>query len=346
MLPPVRLRKLTPFALLFLIASPRLSAQTVGGSTVYNFLNLPATPALSAAGGVNVSYNGGDVGLALNNPALLDPSLHSQVSANFNAFFAATKAYQLGGVYYAKKWNTTFGGGLFFVDYGSLPQGDIYGNELGNFHPTDFSFQVSAARSYGERWRYGLTAKVIRSSFGSYRSTGLAFDLGLHYADTARRFSAGLTARNMGGQLSGYGGSREDLPFDLQAGVTKRLARAPFGFSLTAQHINGFNTTYNDGNFNAENGFTGKDGFAAKLFNHFVLASHLYLGRNFEVTFGYNFLRRYELNVGSSGNGLNGFSTGFRARFNRLQVQYARAYFQRGNAYNQLGLQLPLQRRV
>ncbi|RYZ23929.1 MAG: type IX secretion system protein PorQ [Chitinophagaceae bacterium] len=343
---PLKLRQLSLLSCFLLLSAARVSAQTVGGSAVYNFLNLPATPALSAAGGVNVSYNNGDVGLALNNPALLEASLHSQVAANFNAFFAATKAYQLGGVFHSKKWNTTFGGGLFFVDYGKLPQGDIYGNETGNFHPTDFSFQVSAARSYGERWRYGLTARVIRSSYGSYRSTGLAFDLGLHYADTAARFSAGLVARNMGGQLSSYGGAREDLPFDLQAGVTKRLANAPFGFSLTAQHINGFNTAYNDEGFNADNAFTNKSGFATKLFNHLVLASHLHLSRNFEVTFGYNFLRRSELNVGGSGNGLNGFSTGFRARFSRLQVQYGRAYFQRGNAYNQFGLQLPLQRKV
>jgi hypothetical protein len=339
------IRKIFLSAILF-FAAAGLKAQTIGGSAVYNFLHLPATPSLSAAGGINVSQENGDAGSALNNPALLNPELHSQVAANFNAFFNGIKAYQLAGAWYSKKWNTTFGGGLFFVDYGKLPQADIYGNELGTFHPSDFSFQLSASRNYSERWRYGGTVKIIRSSYGSYGSTGLAFDFGLHYSDTANGFSAGMLAKNMGGQLSSYGGSREDLPFDLEAGVTKRLANAPFGFSLTAQQLHRFNSTYNDTTFNNANGFTSKASFANKLFNHFVLATHVYLNRNLEFTLGYNFLRRTELNVGATGNGLNGFSAGFRARFSRLQVQYARAYFQRGNAYNQFGLQFPLQRKV
>jgi hypothetical protein len=218
------IRKLFILSMLF-CAGPAASAQTIGGSAVYNFLHLPPTPALSAAGGVNVSYDAGDVGLALNNPALLQPALHGQVAANFNAFFNSIKAYQLAGAFHSKKWNTTFGGGIFFVDYGRLAQADIYGNELGDFHPSDFSLQLSASRSYGERWRYGLSTKLIRSSYGSYRSTGLAFDFGLHYSDTARRVSFGLLAKNMGGQLSSYGGRHEDLPFDLQAGLLHALQK-------------------------------------------------------------------------------------------------------------------------
>ena len=331
---------------LFLIASVTLRAQTLGGSAVYNFLQLPASPTLSAAGGVNVSLEEGDAGLAANNPALLRPALHSQLALNFNAFFAATKAWQLAGAFDAPRWKTTFGAALFYVDYGNLAQTDSYGNEQGNFHPRDFSFQLSAARSYGPRWQYGLTAKVIRSSYGSFGSTGLAFDAGLHYADTANRFSAGLLAKNLGAQLSTYGGRPEDLPFDLQLGLTKRLANAPFGFSLTLQQVHRFNTTYNDTVFNNDIGFARNATFATKLFNHVVLATHIYLGKSFEATLGYNFLRRSELNTGATGNGLNGFSAGFRARFSRLQVQYARAIYQRGGAYNQFGIQLPLQRRL
>ncbi|RYY94812.1 MAG: type IX secretion system protein PorQ [Chitinophagaceae bacterium] len=321
-------------------------AQTVGGSAVYNFLHLPASPALSAAGGVNVSYAAPDAGLAANNPALLRPALHGQLGLNFNAFFAGTRAYQLAGAFHVAKWNTTFGSSLFYIDHGSLAQTDATGYETGSFRPRDMSFQLSAARSYGKRWHYGLTAKVIRSSYGSYGSTGLAFDLGLHYQDTARHFSAGLLAKNMGGQLSRFGSQGEDLPFDLQVGITQRLAKSPFGFSLTLQQLHRFHIGYNDTTFNNETGFTNKSSFATKLFNHVVLGTHVFLSRNLEATIGYNFLRRSDLNVGSTGNGLNGFSAGFTARFSRLQVQYARAYYQRGRAYNQFGIQLALQRKI
>jgi hypothetical protein len=48
------------------------------------------------------------------------------------------------------------------------------------------------------------------------------------------------------------------------------------------------------------------------------------------------------LNLGGSGNGINGFSTGFKAKFSKFQFQYARAYYQRNSAYNQLGINLDL----
>jgi hypothetical protein len=73
-----------------------------------------------------------------------------------------------------------------------------------------------------------------------------------------------------------------------------------------------------------------------------VIASHIYLGNNLEATVGYNYLRRQELNIGSSGNGLNGFSMGVRVKFSKLQILYARSNYQKNVSYNQLGLTLTL----
>jgi hypothetical protein len=117
----------------------------------------------------------------------------------------------------------------------------------------------------------------------------------------------------MGVQLTTYNGTTKGLSFDLQAGLTKRLAKAPFGFPLTLQQAHRFNTFYNDTTFNNENNFAAKNSFSTKLFNHFGLATYIYLAKSLEAIIGYNFLRRNELNLGTSGNGLNGFSTGLRA---------------------------------
>ena len=78
------------------------------------------------------------------------------------------------------------------------------------------------------------------------------------------------------------------------------------------------------------------------MLNHFVIASHVFLGNNLEATLGYNHLRRSELNMASAGNGLNGFSMGLRVKFSKLQVMYSRASYQRNIAYNQLGLTMQL----
>ena len=89
------------------------------------------------------------------------------------------------------------------------------------------------------------------------------------------------------------------------------------------------------------NGSTKKFSFD-KLFRHFVFATTVYAGDKIEVTAGYNHLRRRELTTGQAGNGVNGFSIGVGALFGKLQVHYARAYYQNNTAYNQLGLNLQL----
>jgi hypothetical protein len=312
----------------------------LGGATTYNFLKLPASPLLTATGGVNTSFIIDDVGLAINNPALLSENLHSQVGLSFNSFFAGVKSYNLAGVYHHRKYKTTFGGSLFYLDYGNTRQTDAVGNEEGEFRPRDFVFQISAARQYLEKWRYGIQAKFIQSNYSQYNSSGIAFDFGLLYSDTGRQLSLGVLAKNMGYQISAFDDYREDLPFDLQIGVTKKLIQAPLGFSLTANQLHRWDLSYNDTLFNRENGFSSNNKVFNNIFNHIVLATHIYLGSHLQLAIGYNRLRRAELNLGNSGNGLNGFSGGFTARFQKLQVQYSRAYFQRSHAYNQFGINI------
>lgn len=322
-----------------------IRAQTLGGNTVFNFLKLPNTPQLSALGGVNVSSVSNDVGLAFNNPALLKESMHTQMNAAFNSFYDGITAYHLSLGYHHAKLNTTFLWGLNYLSYGDVQQTDASGNLLGNFRPTDWVMHFSASRRYLERWQYGMTVKFIHSGYGQYRSNGIAADVGVLYHDTANAFSASVLAKNMGTQLQKYEGTDPtDLPFDLQAGLSKRLQNSPFGFSVTAHHLHQFDISYNDTVFNNGNGFSNSSSKFSfdKLFRHFVLAANIYLGDKVEVAMGYNYLRRKELSIGSSGNGLTGFSMGLSLLLNKLQVRYARSQYQNNTAYNQFGLNIAL----
>lgn len=329
--------------IIFLSVQALLSrAQTLGGSATYNFLKLPPSAVLSSLGGVNTSFVTDDAGLAANNPALLNQRLHSQLGLSFNNYFAGVKAYHLTGAYHHDNLNTTLGGSVFFIDYGNIPQTDAAGNIEGALRPKEYVVQFSGGRRYGDKWHYGVNGKFIHSNYGQYRSSGLVFDVGILFADSARQISFGLLARNMGAQLSTYNGQKEDLPFDLQIGATKKLSKAPLGFSITAHQIHQFDLVYEDTLFNSENNFPSNNSTFKKLFNHFVFATHIYLGSHLQLALGYNRLRREELNLGSAGNGLNGFSGGINARFRKMHIQYARAYFQRSYAYNQLGINLLL----
>jgi hypothetical protein len=332
--------------ILFCLISTTAGSQTLGGNSTFNFLKLSNTPQLTGLGGVNVSQTSKDVGMAFYNPALLSPSMHTQMNAVFNSFYAGITAYHLSLGYRNEKLNTNFLWGLHYLNYGSIRQTDASGNLYGELHPSDWVMQISASRSYLEKWNYGAALKFISSNYGQYTSNGVAVDAGVLFHDSAKLFSASVVAKNMGFQLKKYTGTAEDMPFDLIAGVTKRLSKAPFGFSITAHHLHQFDIRYNDTTFNNENVFgqTNKNkkfGFD-KFFRHIVIASQIYIGDKLEVSLGYNHLRRQELNVGDAGNGLNGFSLGVGALFNKIQIRFARAYYQNNTAYNQLGLNLQL----
>lgn len=331
---------------LLLVLFARLSAQTLGGNSVFNFLKLPHTPQLTALGGVNVSQTSNDAGMAFNNPALLMPAMHTQMNAVFNSHYSGIKAYHLSLAYRNEKLETNFMWGLNYLDYGNTAETDAAGNILGKFRATDWVMQLSASRKYLEKWNYGIALKFISSNYGQYSSNAIAADAGVLFQDTAKLFSASVLVKNMGAQLKKYNGADdEELPFDVQIGISKRFQKAPFGLSLTGQRIHRFNIRYDDTAFNNGNGFpnaSAKKITAGKLLDHLVLGSTIYIGDRVEFNAGYNFLRRRELNIGNEGNGLNGFSVGAGVFFGKLQVRYARAYYQGNTAYNQFGINLKL----
>ncbi|OIR12881.1 hypothetical protein GALL_59480 [mine drainage metagenome] len=330
---------ISSFLFLFCI---QLNAQTLGGSTVFNFLNQPNSSQLSALGGNNISNISNDVSLSFNNPALLRDKMHQQFDASFNNFLAGIKNYSLTSAFHANNINTNFALGVNYFDYGNIPQTDIAGNILGTFRPNDYVVQLSASHSYLQRFWYGMTFKYISSNYAQYKSNGIAFDIGVAYHDSASLFQASVLIKNLGTQLKTYDGSNQksELPFDIEAGVTKRLEKAPVQFSLTAHHLQAFNIYYNDTAFNASEGGSLLNNVTLdKIFSHLVLSAQFFVGDKIEITSGYNFLRRHDLNAYNQANGLNGFTLGVGVLLKKLHIRYATGFYQK-NMFQQLSLSL------
>lgn len=320
--------------LLFTIAG---QSQTLGGSSVYNFLKLPMGGQLSALGGKNVSHWSSDLSLVAENPALLKKQHHGFLSATFNNVAPSVTALQGLGAFHHEKTNTSFSIGLVHLLYGEEMQTDASGNVLGSFRAYDQILSASFAKAYGNRWRYGAMLKYMHSSYGIYKSAGLAADVGLSYFDENRKLQIGFAARNMGTQLKTYGGAPEDLPFDLVIGVSKQLEKAPLRFSVTAQRIHQFDLLYNDTLYNNENfGNNERAGFVKKLFSHFVFGTELLLGDKLVILAGYNVLRRNELSIKNIASGLTGFSYGLQLKFSRLNLYFSRSHYQISLAQNQI----------
>ena len=333
------------FIIIILLGNFVINAQTLGGSSVFNFLRLSNTPQLTALGGINISNQSDDIGLAFHNPSLLRASMHTQGNFVFNSMYGGIKNYHLQFGYHNEPLKTNFALGVHYFNYGSLAETDASGNIQGTFRPVDYVVQLSMSRNYLSRWIYGASIKFINSNYGAYRSSGLAADLGLSYLDSANGLQASLVIKNIGAQIKTYNGTeREEIPFDLQLGVSKRLKNAPLQFSLTANRLHRFDITYNDSVFNNENGLSsgGKKFSFDNIFRHITLSTQVYVTDKIELTAGYSYLRRRELNNGTSGNGLNGFSAGVGVLFKKIQLRYGRAYYQSNRSYHQVGLNLRL----
>jgi hypothetical protein len=320
-------------------------AQTLGGNAVFNFLNQPNCAQLAAAGSVNVSSIGNDLGMAFQNPALLRDSMHQQLSTSFYAYAEGVKQYSMQAAFHITSIQSNLGVGVQYLNYGSLTQTDASGNTLGAFRPSDYVVQLLFSKSYKEKWWAGINSKFINSNYGAFKSNAIAFDAGIAYYDSENQLQVSLLAKNMGQQLKTYDGSanKEELPFDLQAGITKRLMNAPIQFSVTAHHLHRFDIFYNDTLFNAQEGdarYSSNNNFQ-KLLAHLVFSTDVFLSNQFQITAALNLMRRQSLNAYNITNGLNGFSLGFGVLLNRLHIRYATGFYQQ-NLFHQFSLNFNL----
>jgi hypothetical protein len=327
--------------LLMFFAVKQADSQTLGGNAIFNFLTQPNTAQLAALGNVNVSSISNDVGMAFSNPALLRDSMHQQISSSFYSFAEGVKQYGLQTAFHLSKIRSNIGVGVQYLDYGTLTQTDASGNVLGNFRPSDYVVQLMFSKSYKEKWWVGFNTKFINSNYGLYRSNGMAVDAAIAYFDHENKLQVSVVAKNMGTQLRTYNasGTKEELPFDLQVGITKRLLKAPLQFSLTAHHLHRFDIFYNDTLYNAQEGdarYVSSNGFQ-KLMAHLVFSTDIFLSNQFQITAALNLMRRQSLNAYNITNGLNGFSLGFGVLLNKLQIRYATGFYQQ-NLFHQLSL--------
>lgn len=319
----------------------KTNAQTLGGNAVFSFLKMPASTQLSSLGGVNVSEISNDISMAFQNPSLLRKEMHQQINSSFNQFIGGIQNMNISAGYYLKKMNANFGFGIQYLNYGNISESDASGNILGNVKPIDYTIQFMFSKQHKDNWFYGITAKYIQSNYGQFRSNGVGMDIAVSYLSNDKNLQASFVVNNLGTQLKAYNGSnkKEELPFDVKAGISKKLQHAPIQFSLTAHNLHRFDIFYNDTAFLLNEGidnFRNKNTFN-KILSHLVLSTQLFIKEKVEISLGYNFLRRKDLNVQNYSNGFNGFTIGAGLHVRKLQIRYAAGFYQQ-NAFHQFGI--------
>lgn len=303
------------------------SAQ-IGGSKVYEFLNLPASARITALGGKHITVKDDDLAFAVANPAVLNQSMHNQLSFNHSFYLSDIGQGFAGYGRHSEKWNTTFLFGMQYINYGMFKAADEFGNVNGTFDAGEYAFTVGAARSIYDRLNVGANIKIITSQLESYNSFGLAADFSALYHVEEKKFTATLVFRNIGTQFSSYQtDNKEDIPFEVLFGISKKLTHLPFRFSITAQHLERWNLLYDNPN-SQENTFLGETNvtnneWIDNLFRHFIFSGEFLFGKkeNFRVRFAYNHLIKKDGSIRNI-KSLAGFSGGIGFKIKRFRISY------------------------
>ncbi len=324
-----------------------------GGDNTYEFLNLPSGARIASMGGNNVSHYDNDLNFVLNNPGLLRSEMDNKIAINYINYLSDIN---FGYLSYARHFDKigTFAAGMQYINYGKFIHSDETGEILGDFVPSEYSFNIAYSDQISPKLHYGVNLKTVYSSFFQYYSSGLALDAGLSYIDTARLLSAGLVVKNLGIQLKPYTpGFREPLPFDVQMGITKKLAHAPFRFSITAQDLLNWNLTYTsvfdntyeintavaDSTFGQKLSKTmNKVGeFGDELISHVIVGVEIVPHDNFFIALGYNYRRRSELALQTAPK-LVGMSIGFGLKLAKFNISYGYASYHLAGGSNHISV--------
>jgi hypothetical protein len=182
----------------------------------------------------------------------------------------------------------------------------------------------------------GSNLKFIYSSLESYNSFGIAVDVAGSYFSKDELFDASLIFRNVGYQVVAYtGGNHEPLPFEIQAGLSKKLKHIPFRVSLLLTHLEKWDLRYEnpvnpsggiDPVTGEPNKISGIDEFADNFMRHIVIGGEITIAKVLSLQAGYNYQRRQEMKIPDKPSTV-GFSFGFGLRVKQFQFSYARSAY-------------------
>jgi len=303
------------------------SFSQTGGDNVYEFLNLTHSAFVSSLGGSNVAIINNDLNLAYHNPGLLNSSMSKSVALNYVNYFAGIN---YGMAMYSQSFRGigNFAAGITYLNYGSFTEADESGIITGTFTASEYAFSMIFSHEIDSLFTIGANLKPVLSHLERYTSFGLALDLGASFHNRSNLFTAGLAIKNIGLQLTSYAGeAKQKLPFEIQAGVSQRLAHAPFRFSLTLRHLEKYDLThqYITPSSSVEQPASESD-LAENLLRHVIIGTELIPHKNFYVSAGYNYQRRSELKVDSKVSTV-GLSWGFGIKTSWIDIEFGRATF-------------------
>ena len=284
--------------MLLAVAAVALLARADDGSstTAYNFLSVPVSSHVYGLGGHNITIIDDDINLVEQNPALLGAEFDHQVGLNYMRYIGDTN---FAGVRYGQGVgkNGSVAAGIQYFGYGDIQGASVDGIATGNFTASDIAVSVTYSHDVTRNLRGGITFKYLYSKYEDYTAGAVAADLGLSYYDPTHEFSASLVAKNLGGQVKKFNEFKDNLPWDIQVGVSKMLGKAPLRLHFTAYELARWKSPYykiEDVN-NPNSGLVKEESFSSNLLRHLVFGVDVLPTNNIYLGLGYNYRTRTDM---------------------------------------------------
>jgi hypothetical protein len=319
----------------------------VGGQSVYQFLNMMTSPRQAALGGKVITIYDYDVNQAIFNPAVINPEMDNQLSANYGNYFGEIT---YGTAAYAYTWDRrvqTFHIGMNYVNYGTFEGRDEYGMTTESFTGNDAALSVGYA--YNIPWSdiyVGANLKLISSTLETYSSFGAALDLGAIYIDDRNDINIALAVRNIGTQITTYAGTQEKLPLEIIAGISQELEHVPIRWHLTLENLQQWNVAFSNPVQNEQTIDGGtkekKPSFINNAMRHVIAGVELFPKKSFNIRLGYNFRRGAELKMEDQRT-FAGLSAGVGIKFGNVRFSYSYSRFTAAGSTSLIGLMINLQ---
>jgi hypothetical protein len=312
--------RLIVLILVFILNTQYILGQDVNNA--FQSLNLPLSSRLAVLN-EPISIYDNDIELGIFNPSMLNEGMHNQFSLNFVDYFSDINFVSAA---YALPFNKfgTIGISVKSIGYGNFVETDYTSQVLGEFGASEQIVSIGVGKELSERWSVGASVKTLFSNLQNYQSLALGTDFAVAYKKEDKNLSMSLLARNYGKQITTYSSVKENLPFQLDFGISKRLEHLPFRFSINYKNIQKWNLLANTNEVNAENSKISL--FSDKLFRHIDFGGELSIGKHIQLRSGYSPIRRQELKVDSY-LGTVGFSWGVGIKFSHFTINYGRSTY-------------------
>ena len=315
----------------------------IGGENTYDFLNLTNSARMAALGGNQVAINDSlDLNVSYNNPSLLKPDMRNQLAINYVDYFAGVN-YGYAAYSFGTPLPGNFAVGMHYINYGKFIEALSTGEKTGaTFNAAEYALNIIWSNNY-KQFTYGINLKPILSSFESYQSIGFAADLGISHFSKNQNTVVALVARNIGTQITTYydGAAKESIPFDLQFGISQKLAHAPIRLAATMQHLQKWDLAKPaEDNTGTTTVYT-EDKFTKKFMRHLLLGIELLPSPNFTLRAGYNYQLRQEMKLDAKMSTV-GFSWGFGFRISRFAISYGSARYHLAGSSNLISVAINL----